>query len=99
MPDAVLPVHPELGRSDNVKLPIVAISVAALTPTHLMPWWAYLVLALGCVANSTCRTFLGFKLCSKALDKANPAQAAAIISAAFARHGERIRGRLFKILS
>jgi hypothetical protein len=87
LPDAVPPVHLRLGP-DNVKLSIIAASVTALTPAHLMPWWAYFIVMLACVVNGICRALIKFRLCSKALDKAKPAQVPAIMRAAFAQRRE-----------
>jgi hypothetical protein len=77
-----------------MKLPIIAVSVAAITPGHLMPWWAYFIVVLACVVNGICRTLIKFRLCSKALDKANKAEIPAIMSATFGQRREH--GGIFK---
>jgi hypothetical protein len=50
-------------------------------PAHVMPWWACLICVLACLGVYICRIILTYRLGSKALDKAGPAQVPAVMEA------------------
>jgi hypothetical protein len=54
--------------------------------THMVPWPAALALAALWPVAYICRSYLQYKLASKALDKAPPEQAAAVMTAITTHH-------------
>lgn len=54
---------------------------AVLLSAHVMPWWACLICALACLGVYICRLVLAYRLGAKALDKARPAEVAAVMEA------------------
>lgn len=64
----------------------------ALSVLADLPWWAWLSVTLPGPALYICRLFVIYRLGSKALDKANPAQLPAIMNAVTARHERTQRG-------
>lgn len=61
--------------------PAAGLSVIAVSAVHGMPWWGYLVAVLACSFIYICRLTVVLLLGSKALDKALPEHASAIMDA------------------
>jgi hypothetical protein len=63
-------------------------SPLAILALHGIPWWAAVIAVCLGPAAYICRTYLWYRLASKALDKAPSDQAAAVITAVTGHGGQ-----------